>query len=202
MIHNVANRRLAPHSPCYLYSMRVYAVSGNRSGGDEDDGGSLSPRSAAWHERAPRDIVMASWLLFGTSLCLPALELSNGSPYWGISLLFIGWLGLTAGSLAWLANPLLGLANYKLLQHRVRPACFISLLAGSVAGTTTFLSSVLLDGTGTMATVTGFGLGFYLWIGSCFVTALGSSVLWIRSMRQDRVASQEAKPHRPTSLAA
>lgn len=172
--------------------MRIYTVSPAAS--DGEDASSRVPRPITWHERAPRDIVAASWILFGTSLCLPALELSNGSPYWGISLLFLGWLGLIAGSVAWFANPLLFIANYSLRQHRVRLALSVSLLACAVALSTPTLSTVWIDGTGNTASVVGYGFGFYLWVGSCLVTCIGTLVLWIRSV-QRRLGLTTSKPH-------
>jgi hypothetical protein len=159
------------------------------------------PRSIPWHERAPRDIVVASWILFSTSLSLPALELSNGSPYWGISLLFLGWLGLIAGSVAWFANPLLFIANYSLRQHRVRMALSVSVLACAVALSTPTLSTVWIDGTGNTASVVGYGFGFYLWIGSCLVTCIGTLVLWIHSI-QRRLGHTPTQPRASSSAVA
>jgi hypothetical protein len=139
--------------------------------------------------------VAASWILFGTSLTLPALELSSGSPYWGISLLFLGWLGLIAGSVAWFANPLLFIANYSLHQQRIRLALSVSLLACAVALSTPTLSTVWIDGTGNTASVVGYGFGFYLWIGSCLVTCIGTLVLWIHSLpRRQSLPAQKSRP--------
>lgn len=175
--------------------MRIYSVSSNV---ESDDSPGAALRTPPWHERAPRDIVGASWILFGTSLCLPALELSNGSPSWGISLLLLGWLGVIAGSVAWFANPLLLIANHSLRQHHVRLALSVSLLASAVALSTPTLSTVMVDGAGNTASVIGYGFGFYLWLGSCLVTCLGSLTLWVHALREKPHVTQ-SEPSRPSA---
>ncbi len=129
----------------------------------------------------------ASMLLFIASLTQDCffIDRAENPRAWanGFGLLMTGWLGVLVGVNAWVANPTLLVAwlamwspNHK--RYSIGASAIALLLALS------FLQheSLVTDEAGNRSLITGYGIGYWLWIGSIAIALLGScswiSVLW------------------------
>ena len=93
----------------------------------------------------------------------------------GFGLLAVGWLAVFKGVYSWLANPTLLIAwlamwspNHK--RYSIGASAIALLLALS------FLlhESLMTDEAGNYSRVTGYGIGYWLWIGSIALALVGS----------------------------
>jgi hypothetical protein len=126
-------------------------------------------------------------LIAGVSLALFAASLTRDGYYTGdqrtpsgacIGLLLLGWLGIFDGVLAWLANPLLA-AAWIVIWIR-RPGFAACGLAGTaLAFSLSFLlhQDLLINGAGHRSAITGYGAGYWLWIGSIATMVVGGGAV-------------------------
>jgi len=101
------------------------------------------------------------------------------SPAWG--LLLFGWVGLLSGMLAWLANPLLFVSWVLLAASRFRAAFYVALGALLFAMSFLLYSEVISSTKTDYSRIVGYGIGYWLWIASALILAVGTGVLTIRS---------------------
>jgi hypothetical protein len=101
------------------------------------------------------------------------------SPAWG--LLVFGWMGLLSGTFAWLANPLLFGSWVLLAMSKYRVAFYLSL--GALLFAVSFLlhSEVISSTKPSYSKIVGYGIGYWLWIASALILAVGAGVLSFRS---------------------
>ncbi len=124
------------------------------------------------------------WLSLGLFiLCLcfsgydvgsPSGERSDGR---GFHLLLLGWMGLLDGIPAWLANPVLVLAWIVALRRMHQLSSLLSLVALVLMLSFLAVSEVEVSASGRPSSVTGYGLGYWLWVASAFAQGIGASVL-------------------------
>ena len=77
--------------------------------------------------------------------------------------------------LPWYANPFIFLSAHFLQANRPRWAVAFSAIATALAMSTLQIKEILINEGGATGPVTGYGIGFYLWIGCC-VTLLATSL--------------------------
>ncbi len=107
--------------------------------------------------------------------------------FWsGLSLLFTGWMGIFFGGagFCWLANPLI-ILSWFLLRKNTGVAILLSGIA--TVCTLTFLSfdSIIADEGGGYKNITGYGLGYWLWMLSSLMTFIGNIIIEIRAGKVD-----------------
>jgi hypothetical protein len=112
-------------------------------------------------------------LLFLASLATGTLKTDRGGEGFllGIICLLFGW-GI---HLSWYANPLLLLSGALLLAKRPLGAACSAAVAISLMLTALQIKEIYINEGGTKGPVTGYGVGFYLWVcsgGVLLVTAL------------------------------
>ena len=109
--------------------------------------------------------------LFIASLGFKTLILSKGdsSFLFGLICLLFGF-----SYLPWFANPLFVLGIIFLILKRFSLAVAASALSVILATTTLFIREVPYNEAGHMASIIGYGPGFYLWLGSISVLLLTS----------------------------
>jgi hypothetical protein len=134
------------------------------------------------HRNGRTAILAASLALFLLCLTQDGFFVDGDNPRaWSQAgyLLLFGWLGLLAGIVAWLANPLWIAAwiAFALRWHRVALALGIAALLCALSFLT--LDTVMVSEAPTYAKVTGVGLGYGLWITSMAVLAAGSALALI-----------------------
>ena len=129
----------------------------------------------------PDKLLIASLLLYGTSLALPALTIADidGSKTTnGIETLLMGALSILGGGLlewlTWLANPLFFL-SISLKRKQKKSAVTVSWLATLLAVSFSFWTEILAGENGRMAPIENKGLGYFFWVASLAVWTLGLS---------------------------
>jgi hypothetical protein len=122
-------------------------------------------------------LLAISCVLFVTSLFNEGYyDDRGGPPARAFLLLLIGWLGLFLGFIAWLANPLL-LMGWLLLAVRQRRSAAACAFAATVcAGSFLFCKTIVSDEAGHHSRITGYGLGYWLWLASAAVLLAASLV--------------------------
>lgn len=119
--------------------------------------------------------------LFVGCLCFGAFDADHSSGDrsvgLGIHLLLMGWLGVFDGIPAWLANPILAVAWFVALRRMHRLSFQFSLVALVLMLSFLAVSEVEISASGRPSSVTGYGLGYWLWVASAFVQAIGASVM-------------------------
>jgi hypothetical protein len=149
--------------------------------------------------RAPGRII--SDVLFALSCVLFAVCLFNDGYFVesggakttapGFLLLLIGWISLSQGVVAWLANPLLLVGWQLLALRRVYAAAACAFTATVCAGSFLFRKTILTDAGGNHSSITGFGLGYWLWLASAAALFAASIVAVIESQNHNGLESSK-----------
>jgi hypothetical protein len=133
-------------------------------------------------------IVTASAILFAASLPLDGYYTGNsdkGSPCY--LLLLLGWLGVFDGIVAWFASPFL-VFSWMFIWFRSLRFVSLGCILLAICLSLSFLlqPDVLKDEGGNRIDITGYGLGYWLWVASISVVVLGNLILiWIGSKTPD-----------------
>jgi len=93
------------------------------------------------------------------------------APAWG--LLVFGWLGVTAGTYTWLANPALCYAWISMFRRKYRFSVLAAIIALLLMISFVFQSTVVSSEAPTYSKIVGYGAGFWLWIGSAAIQIVG-----------------------------
>ena len=139
-------------------------------------------------------VLIGSVLLFLASLTQDGYYLAGDNPEsWSASwlLLLIGWMGLYVGVFAWLANPLLVLSWMLCLRGKHGAALIVSTAAVLFALSFLLHSTIVADEAPTYKAVTGYGVGYWLWLASMLIMAAGTLGLYLASR------SGPARPQEP-----
>jgi hypothetical protein len=141
------------------------------------------------HKFGRLTIVLASIALFLVCLTLDGFYIEGPNPRaWSSAfyLLLLGWLGLLSGTIAWFANPLLIAAWVLFWLRRYWIALALSVAALFCALSFLNVDTVVVSEAPTFAKVTGFGLGYWLWIAGMIVITLGSGLALLGLVRDAR----------------
>ena len=118
-----------------------------------------------------------SFVLFVLSLCFVGFQIEGGSNYSGLGILISGWMGHDFTYVPRLANPLLIFSAVFINSRAYRGASICSTVAFALALTSFLVKSVLIDTSGQMGKVVGYGLGFFLWFAAITLIFITSVVL-------------------------
>jgi hypothetical protein len=134
--------------------------------------------------RAPGRII--SYVLLALSCGLFALCLFNDGYFVerrgektsgpGFLLVLIGWIGLFQGIIAWLANPFLLVGWFLLAGRQLRAAAACAFAATVCASSFLLCKTILTDEGGNHSRITGYGVGYWLWLASAAVLLTASFV--------------------------
>lgn len=114
---------------------------------------------------------------WGLSLVLPELYLEDQTFQPGIVCFLSGWVGLDIKLIAWLANPTLALGVCFLACRKPRSTLMTCSISIACAMATFLVDDILRNAAGCRIDVVGYGLGFYLWLVSCLLPAVGAVVV-------------------------
>ncbi len=141
---------------------------------------------------------LVPWLALGASVALFAACLLNDGYYiegpnpdaWADArgLLMLGWIGIASGTFAWLANPALLLAWVLALKKKHSLALVATIAAFVLMVTFLLQDTVISSEAPTYSRITGYGMGFWLWVASAAVHAVGCV---IAVMPTEFIASRE-----------
>jgi hypothetical protein len=130
------------------------------------------------------------------SLCIFLLALTqNGyyldhvprdawAPGWGE--FAFGWLSLFSGTIAWLGNPLLIASWITLYRNRVKASAILALLALAVMLSFLLNKKIIFNEAGSESRISGYGLGYWLWVTSALVVVLGTCFIPKAPNKPDR----------------
>lgn len=127
-------------------------------------------------------------VFYFVSWWLPALYYSRDpapvqiGKYPGFALLLLGWIEAFSGStsgMAWLANPCFAAGILALICRRFGWATLLHGMACGLALASFGVKSVCVDEGGSMATVLGFGPGFWVWYSAMATSFVASLLFWI-----------------------
>jgi hypothetical protein len=138
------------------------------------------------HKFGRLTIVLASIALFVVCLTQDGFYIEGPNPRaWasGFYLFLLGWLGLLSGTIAWFANPLLISAWVLFWLRRYWIALALGVAALFCALSFLNVDTVVVSEAPTFAKVTGYGLGYWLWIASMMVITLGSGLALLGLVR-------------------
>lgn len=130
-------------------------------------------------------------LSFTASLLLTAFETSvisagetfHYEEFAGYEVLFIGWIGLIEGTVAWYANPLL-LFGLAFMKRHINGSLFCSLLGFLLAISSLNYKSMWIDEKfARTADVNAWGIGFYIWLLSFAILFLGAFLISINNQK-------------------
>ncbi len=118
-----------------------------------------------------------SIFLFLICLSQKAYYLSgNHPPVDSLYLLLIGVFGLLDGIFAWYANPILFLSYLFFYIKRFNWAIILGAVALLLMASFFLCKTMLVSENGARAAIVGYGLGFWLWIGSSAVAIVAGSI--------------------------
>jgi hypothetical protein len=116
-------------------------------------------------------------LLFYMCLFQDSFYRSKGYPTEdSAALLVIGYFGLLDGIVAWFANPALLAAWIYFYLKRFKISLFFSFLAFCLIVSFFFQKTISVNEAGTMAEITGYGLGFWLWLASSVASTVAAII--------------------------
>ena len=113
----------------------------------------------------------------------------------GIVCLLFGW----GAHIAWYANPFIFFAGLLLLLGRPKPAIGCAALAIGLSLTTFLIHEIDINEAGTKAPVAGYGMGFYLGLGSS-IALLATSVACSLIRRKSVCGQNDELPTNPLRI--
>ena len=121
--------------------------------------------------------------LLMVSLTQKSFCTQSGCDDYSIFTFLFGGLGffLSPAGLTWLANPLV-IAAW--VNNKLQRSLIYSLLALLLSVSFLFFNKVVIDEAGLYSKIIGYKLGYWLWLASMAVMAVGNIFLFLRSRQQ------------------
>jgi len=125
--------------------------------------------------------VVTSAILFMCSLTQIAFHIKDSDHIgqYSIGCLLFGWLAIPGPGILWLANPLL-LFSWIALFKNIKKAFVYSTAAFALAICFIFFRKIKLYNVMGESDILSLGLGYWLWVSSCFTNLIGISALYLR----------------------
>jgi hypothetical protein len=136
--------------------------------------------------RLRRTVILASSTLFALSLILPVFKFEQHSPVIGVTVLMWGWWGLLLGQTGWLANFPFLYALRTFSKGRAF-ASRVASIAALLTSLTSFYATEWSFNEGNPTKIVAHGAGFYVWLVSLLVLAVGS---WLTPQHFSNVAEK------------
>jgi hypothetical protein len=132
-------------------------------------------------------VISASLFLLIVSLTQPAFFTTKDNPdavnLSSVGIFFLGWMGFLGGapeSFFWFANPLFIVAIILFARQNAK-AIFISSLATILAISFLTMDTFFANEGGGRSKITGYGMGYILWVSSLSVLSIGILITMARS---------------------
>lgn len=141
-------------------------------------------------------LLILSVLLYLVSLSQDAFYIDRPDDHaaWspGLVLLLTGWLAVFDGQIAWLANPCLLFAWVFVMIRPLRWTALVCALA-STAFALSFLlyRDILANEAGHRADITGYAIGYGLWVASCVVMVVAGIIAVQQPQSRDEIVTAE-----------
>jgi hypothetical protein len=138
--------------------------------------------------------IVAAGVCLVVSLFLPCIYLQDDPvPFIGLALFLWGPLGLLDGVVAWYANVFLPLSAVLLWTRRYRLAALCGIPALALALSTLGMHRILVNERPDYETITGYGVGFYLWLASIAIVPASALVLAVLTGKRPKVVMTSAE---------
>ncbi|MCQ6960617.1 hypothetical protein [Mucilaginibacter aquariorum] len=98
-------------------------------------------------------------------------QVDNGPGY---ALVLTGWLCVSIAGISWFANPLLILSWFSFKSQSNKRSLFLSLLAFLISLSFMFNKFIIVDEGGSLHEISGYRLGYWLWLASCVLMLIGN----------------------------
>ena len=124
-----------------------------------------------------RALLFASILVYGICQAQPGFYAGSEEPVFGpgIGLLLIGWFAIGSGAgFSWLANPVLFLVWSFAWSGKRTVALVAAVVALLLMLSFPMVGWVITSAVGTLHEVTGYGLGYWLWVVSAVLALLSA----------------------------
>ena len=109
---------------------------------------------------------------------------STGSLDPGWMALLFGWLGLLVGVFAWLGNIFLFISWYEYFKEKYLNSLVWAVLALFISLSFLLYQEILTDEGGGKSPITGYGLGYWLWLISELFTVVSATIALTSRPRQ------------------
>lgn len=149
-----------------------------------------------------RQIKLVKKVILGVSILLYVISLTQECYYvdkmnydaWSNSfvLLLIGWIGMIMGgaaALSWLANPFIFL-SWLFILKKIKISVFFSIISFLFAFSFLFFDKVITSEAPTFSKITDYKMGYWIWLISIFIFAIGSLIIFILE-RLNKISSSE-----------
>jgi hypothetical protein len=123
-----------------------------------------------------RIYLIASCLAFAASLFVDCFCTGDGCNYKGIFLLLFGWVGIFTGdaSLAWYANPFI-VASWIMTWKNHKWSLLVSCIGVIICLSFLFFKDVIDNEGGVSRAITGYRIGYWLWVSSAAIMLAGNA---------------------------
>lgn len=122
-------------------------------------------------------VLIISLVIFIISLTQTAVY-TKGSEMHAFVCFILGWADLE-DSLSWLANPVLLAAWFFILIKQIKISIIFSILAFCLTLLYLSTNTIVTNEAGSKSVIISLGLGYYLWVLSCFSMLLGNTIILV-----------------------
>jgi hypothetical protein len=133
------------------------------------------------YETAANTILIISVVLYAISLTQPCFCTANGcgGNWQGASIVGLGAIGgiMSFAGLTWYANPVLWV-TWMFMKKRSPKALAASMVATAIALSFLLFTNIADKRAGTVADITAYQVGYWCWVASMLVMAIGSFILY------------------------
>ena len=97
----------------------------------------------------------------------------------GLVVVLLGAFGMFASKacIAWLANPLLFL-SWIMYRWKAKLSFLLNFISLAIALSFLFFNEIIIDEAGTIGKITGYALGYWIWLISILVLLVGNTLNW------------------------
>lgn len=139
----------------------------------------------------PKLIVLIKILTITISGFLLLLSLNNNAYYiknmqdslgsFGLVAFLLGWMNLFGAGICWLANPFLIFSWIFQMSGSKKNSFILAILALFFSLLFLLFGNVLVNEAGQHSEITSYGIGYWLWLGSCGINFIGTLAVYFWS---------------------
>ncbi|TXF76248.1 hypothetical protein [Chryseobacterium sp.] len=126
----------------------------------------------------PLTFFLVSLFIFFFSILFDAFYVDKTpSEFSAFSALLLGWAYLGGPGISWVGNVFLWISYLFILKRRTKTSAVLSFIAVSFMLSFLFFDTTIVSENNFEEKITGYGLGYYMWLSSGFIILIGSLYL-------------------------
>lgn len=98
----------------------------------------------------------------------------------------LGWMNIAGPGISWLANPALIISYVHHSRGKLKPALYYSLAALLLSLTFLLFREIIVSEAGHTGEITGYGLGYWLWLSSISTNVIGIGFNFKKSITRNQ----------------